>query len=693
MRKIVVLVLTLLVACGDGRLSPQGGTLTGVSAGSGVTGGGTAGNVAVNVGAGSGITVAADSVAIDPTYTQRRVGATCAIGSSIRVIAEDGSVTCESDDLGGGGVGDGDKSDITVSGGGGVWTIDAAVVNFAKMADLATARIIGRTTAGTGSPEALTGTQVTGMLDTFTSGAKGLAPASGGGTTNYLRADGTYAAPPGNGVVTPVVQATALTGTQNNFALSAATTALRIDSASALTLTGMAAGVDGRVVTIMNNTTLTATILHQTSSSAANQFATGNAAANPIGARTAVDCIYDATAQKWRVQAPYRLKDLVIEGSGTALSISSGNVSVGGNTTTSGATTTNTLAVNTTSAFTGAATFNGGVTLGDATADAVSVLGTITANTAPVTIGELRGAVQVSTETTPLHNAVVGANVMFWRPNSSGSLTVSGISATGRGDGSLLCVENTTGNVMVFQHENAGSLAANRFETINADSWDLYGGGHGCFVYDTTKSRWSMMWMGTERVPAWIVSGSTTLSGTTTVGGNFTATGTTNQIGNAATDTLDIQATTTIAGDATLGVTVANLVTVVGDLTVADTVNLNGNTTIGNANTDTVTLTAKINSPVQSTGTPTASTCGTSPTVVGGILGFRVTVGSGTVPACTLTFASTFANAPTCVTSLGNAGANVDLYIGARSTTAITIENHTAQNMAGTTIDVICVGH
>lgn len=34
----------------------------------------------------------------------------------------------------------------------------------------------------------------------FTSGANGYAPASGGGTTNYLRADGTWASPPGSGL-------------------------------------------------------------------------------------------------------------------------------------------------------------------------------------------------------------------------------------------------------------------------------------------------------------------------------------------------------------------------------------------------------------------------------------------------------------------------------------------------------------
>ncbi|MCP4586008.1 hypothetical protein, partial [Pseudoalteromonas sp.] len=61
--------------------------------------------------------------------------------------------------------------------------------------------IKGRTASGTGDVEDLTGTQVTSILDAFTSGLKGLVPASGGGTTNYLRADGTFAAPPGSGTL------------------------------------------------------------------------------------------------------------------------------------------------------------------------------------------------------------------------------------------------------------------------------------------------------------------------------------------------------------------------------------------------------------------------------------------------------------------------------------------------------------
>lgn len=47
--------------------------------------------------------------------------------------------------------------------------------------------------------QGITGTQTTALLDVFTSTLKGVAPASGGGTTNFLRADATWAAPAGGG--------------------------------------------------------------------------------------------------------------------------------------------------------------------------------------------------------------------------------------------------------------------------------------------------------------------------------------------------------------------------------------------------------------------------------------------------------------------------------------------------------------
>jgi hypothetical protein len=94
---------------------------------------------------------------------------------------------------------DGDKGDITVSGGGATWAIDADVVSNTKLANVASATFKGRVTAAVGDPEDLTGTQATTLLDTFTSALKGLVPPSGGGTVNFARADGTWAVPPGSG--------------------------------------------------------------------------------------------------------------------------------------------------------------------------------------------------------------------------------------------------------------------------------------------------------------------------------------------------------------------------------------------------------------------------------------------------------------------------------------------------------------
>ena len=67
------------------------------------------------------------------------------------------------------------------------------------VADLGQAAFAAASTAGLNMLTAANAAAQTALLDVFTSGAKGLVPASGGGTTNFLRADGTFAAPPGGG--------------------------------------------------------------------------------------------------------------------------------------------------------------------------------------------------------------------------------------------------------------------------------------------------------------------------------------------------------------------------------------------------------------------------------------------------------------------------------------------------------------
>ena len=61
----------------------SGGDITDVTAGTGLTGGGSNGAVTLNV---------------NQSVTQNRVNGTCVAGSSIRAIAQDGTVTCETDD-------------------------------------------------------------------------------------------------------------------------------------------------------------------------------------------------------------------------------------------------------------------------------------------------------------------------------------------------------------------------------------------------------------------------------------------------------------------------------------------------------------------------------------------------------------------------------------------------------------------
>jgi len=82
-----------------------------------------------------------------------------------------------------------------------------------SLADLPANTIIGNNTIISGPPINLTTAQTTAMLDAFAGSIQGLVPVSPGGTTFFLRADGTWTSPPGlGGTVTSVDTGTGLTG-------------------------------------------------------------------------------------------------------------------------------------------------------------------------------------------------------------------------------------------------------------------------------------------------------------------------------------------------------------------------------------------------------------------------------------------------------------------------------------------------
>lgn len=83
-----------------------------------------------------------------------------------------------------------------------------AAVPYTAITSVPAHRFLGNNTGATANAIAMTATEATAELNAFTDVLKGLAPASGGGTTNFLRADGTWNAP-ATGII---VDSTTVTG-------------------------------------------------------------------------------------------------------------------------------------------------------------------------------------------------------------------------------------------------------------------------------------------------------------------------------------------------------------------------------------------------------------------------------------------------------------------------------------------------
>ena len=190
-----------------------------------------------------------------------------------------------------GGVSDGDKGDITVSGSGGTFTIDNNVVTPAKMDDGAAVSVLGRSANSAGDRADIAASANDQIL-------RRRSDVVGFGT--LIAAD----IPAGSAV--PTEETTTSTGTVNNFDLNARFTYLRCNNASALVFTGFttvgAAPVAGDTVIVDNVGSSTMQVLHQNAgSTAANRIITPSVAGQIIGAGGRIIGVYDATTSRWRI--------------------------------------------------------------------------------------------------------------------------------------------------------------------------------------------------------------------------------------------------------------------------------------------------------------------------------------------------------------------------------------------------------
>jgi hypothetical protein len=86
-------------ACSNGQV-PKSNGAGGWACGADAAGAGTVASITAGTGLTGGTITSTGTIAADTGFLQRRVSQACAAGSSIRAIAADGTVSCETDDMG-----------------------------------------------------------------------------------------------------------------------------------------------------------------------------------------------------------------------------------------------------------------------------------------------------------------------------------------------------------------------------------------------------------------------------------------------------------------------------------------------------------------------------------------------------------------------------------------------------------------
>lgn len=147
--------------------------------------------------------------------------------------------------------------DVTGSGTGSfAATIATNAVTNAKLAQMPAHTFKGNNTAGTANALDLTQTQLTAELNQFTTTLQGVVPGSGGGSVNFLRADGTWAAPADTGITQLTGDVTAGPGSGSQASSLVATSNATLTTLSGLTTAGSLATVGTITSGTWNGTTI-----------------------------------------------------------------------------------------------------------------------------------------------------------------------------------------------------------------------------------------------------------------------------------------------------------------------------------------------------------------------------------------------------------------------------------------------------
>jgi len=112
----------------------------------------------------------------------------CHVGTDTYVCTDNSVGAAVWELIGGGGVSDGDKGDITISGGGATYTIDPNVVSNSKLAQMAANTIKANNTGSTANATDVTTDQFTAMMEIAVSvGTTGIITAMTSATYKYIR--------------------------------------------------------------------------------------------------------------------------------------------------------------------------------------------------------------------------------------------------------------------------------------------------------------------------------------------------------------------------------------------------------------------------------------------------------------------------------------------------------------------------